>query len=212
MTPVAARVMKALTMRFLQAVHHELLVQDWRAKGVEISDRTIVVRGSGSRLEIGVGSSVGPYTILDLTSDPANPRSSPANLVIGRDTAINEFNNIRAAGGSIHIGNHCLISQFVSIIASNHAVDEPGLIRETAWDTSKNRVEIGDDVWIGAQAVVLPGVRIGDGAVIAAGSVVTRDVPANAVASGVPARVKRFRIGRTSAESDPAGLLVGSVG
>ena len=50
-------------------------------------------------------------------------------------------------------------------------------------------IHIGRDVWIGANAVILPGITIGDGAVIAAGAVVTKDVPENTVAGGVPARV-----------------------
>lgn len=54
---------------------------------------------------------------------------------------------------------------------------------------------IGNDVWIGTRAIIMPGVRIGDGAVIAAGAVVTRDVPPYAVVGGVPARVIKFRFG-----------------
>lgn len=54
-------------------------------------------------------------------------------------------------------------------------------------------VEIGNDVWIGANAVILPGVKIGDGAVIGAGAVVTKDVPPYAVAGGVPASVRKYR-------------------
>jgi len=57
----------------------------------------------------------------------------------------------------------------------------------------RNFVFIGNDVWIGANAIVLPGVTIGDGAIIGAGAVVTRDVPPYAVATGVPARVLRYR-------------------
>jgi acetyltransferase-like isoleucine patch superfamily enzyme len=54
-------------------------------------------------------------------------------------------------------------------------------------------VRIGNDVWIGTRAIILPGVQIGDGAIIGAGSVVTRDVPALAVVGGVPARVIKYR-------------------
>jgi acetyltransferase-like isoleucine patch superfamily enzyme len=53
------------------------------------------------------------------------------------------------------------------------------------------RVVIGDDVWVGGNATILPGVTIGDGAVVAAGAVVTRDVPAHSVVAGVPAKVVR---------------------
>lgn len=194
--PMAARIAKALCMRGVRAVRHELTVQKWREQGVEIADRTLIVCGSASRLEIAPGASIGPYTLIDLSEDPHPwPGTKPyaSRLVIGRETAINEFNNIRAAGGEIRIGSHCLISQFVSIIASNHAIDGFDSVRYAPWDKSKNCVEIGDDVWIGAHAVVLPGVRIGTGAVVAAGAVVTRDVPAYAVVAGIPAQLKRFR-------------------
>lgn len=59
----------------------------------------------------------------------------------------------------------------------------------------KQRTSIGHDVWIGARAVVMDGVRIGDGAVIAAGSVITKDVPPYAIVGGVPAKIIRHRFG-----------------
>jgi acetyltransferase-like isoleucine patch superfamily enzyme len=59
-------------------------------------------------------------------------------------------------------------------------------------------VEIGEDVWIGAHAVVLPGVRIGSGAVVGAGAVVNRDVPPNTIVGGVPARVIGDRRGKST--------------
>jgi acetyltransferase-like isoleucine patch superfamily enzyme len=58
---------------------------------------------------------------------------------------------------------------------------------------SKGPVVIGNDVWIGFRAIILSGVRIGDGAVIGAGAVVTHDVPPYAIATGIPAKVQRFR-------------------
>jgi acetyltransferase-like isoleucine patch superfamily enzyme len=210
--PLAARVMKAFWARCALSLCHELAVQRWREAGVEVSPTTTIARGADSRLELGTGSAIGPYTILDLTDDPHGRMgggSTPSTLIIGPHTVINEFNNIRAAGGQIRIGSHCLISQFVSIIASNHMVDGPELIKEAPWNRSNNWVEIGDDVWIGAHAVVLPGVRIGQGAVIAAGSVVTRDVPESAVVAGVPATFRRFRV-RESVLASGSATSVGS--
>lgn len=66
-------------------------------------------------------------------------------------------------------------------------------IRDQPMDLSKNHVRIGDDVWIGANAVILPGAVIGTGAVIGAGPVVTSHISEYAIAVGVPARVIRFR-------------------
>jgi acetyltransferase-like isoleucine patch superfamily enzyme len=196
--PMGARVLKAFWIRGIRALRDELVVQRWRERDVDLSDRALIVRGRDSTLEIGVGSSIGAYTLIDLSDDPHPPGDGvarPSRLVIGDYTAVNEFNNIRAAGGEIHIGKHCLISQFVSIVATNHTIDTTDLIARASWDTTRACVEIGDDVWIGAHAIVLPGVRVGQGAVIAAGAVVTHDVPPYAVVAGVPARVQRFRAG-----------------
>jgi maltose O-acetyltransferase len=65
-------------------------------------------------------------------------------------------------------------------------------------------VRIGNDVWIGARCIILPGVTIGDGAVLAAGAVVTRAVPANAIMGGVPAKVLKYRAEPAAAESKGA--------
>jgi acetyltransferase-like isoleucine patch superfamily enzyme len=172
------------------------MIQQWRERGVQISDRAIITMGGHSRLEMGLGSSIGAYTLLDLGNDPASrPCETPicSVLQIGRNTAINEFNNIRAGGGLVSIGDNCLIAQFVSIIASNHSIDVATPIRDAPWQTDRNHVVIGDDVWIGAQCVILPGVTVGTGSVIGAGSVVTRDVDPYSVVAGVPARLIRRR-------------------
>jgi acetyltransferase-like isoleucine patch superfamily enzyme len=167
--------------------------QAWLAKGVSISPLAIITLGKDCCLEIGKGSMIGAYTIVDLANDPIAKAPAASVLKIGQRTAINEFNNIRAAGGEITIGNNCLISQFVSIIASNHSTARGTPMRDQPWAAIRNVVRVGDDVWVGAHVVVLPGVTIGTGSIVAAGAVVTSDIPAFAVAAGVPARVKKYR-------------------
>jgi acetyltransferase-like isoleucine patch superfamily enzyme len=142
---------------------------------------------------IGRGSLIGAHTILDLCRDPLATKPFQSILRIGERTAINEFNSIRAAGGEIIIGDNCMISQFVSIVASNHSIARGSPIRDQPWDTKSNRICIGDDVWIGTHAVILPGVTLGTGSVIGAGAVVTSEIPGYAVAAGIPAEVMRFR-------------------
>jgi virginiamycin A acetyltransferase len=107
---------------------------------------------------------------------------------IGFPVYIGEFSHI--AQGT-HIGKFCSIANLVTIGAQPHAMDrissyafEAPVVRET---------HIEHDVWIGAGSVVMAGVRIGTGAVIGAGSMVTRDIPPYAVAYGNPARVRRYR-------------------
>jgi acetyltransferase-like isoleucine patch superfamily enzyme len=116
-----------------------------------------------------------------------------AFLNIGNKTSIGEFCDIRAGGGRIDIGNYCLIAPNVSIIGSNHLYDKNKLIMDNGWDTSKNFVVIGNDVWIGCQSVILPGVKIGNGAIIAGGSLVNKDVEDYTIVGGTPAKFIKDR-------------------
>ncbi len=94
--------------------------------------------------------------------------------------------------GGVEIGEHTLVSMKATILSSSHAIPQIGkLIRETPDELLPTK--IGRDVWIGANAVILGGVTIGDGAVVAAGAVVNRDVEAGAIVGGVPARLLRKR-------------------
>ncbi len=103
------------------------------------------------------------------------------------------MNNLRAAAG-IRIGKKCLISQGVSIISSNHSIKRGMFITDQPSQTERAGVAIGDDVWIGANATILPGVAIGRGAIVAAGSVVTSSVAEYDIVAGVPARFLKKRI------------------
>jgi acetyltransferase-like isoleucine patch superfamily enzyme len=95
-------------------------------------------------------------------------------------------NVIIRGGGGIFIGNDVLIAAGAALMSQGHPIDPP------RWGRNVSKpISIGNEVWIGAHAVVLPGVTIGDGAVVAAGAVVSRDVPSYAVVAGVPARVIR---------------------
>jgi acetyltransferase-like isoleucine patch superfamily enzyme len=103
--------------------------------------------------------------------------------VIGNGTYLNRNTEIVAAR-SVTIGRDCKIARDVIIMDTDqHELPDSGMIAKP--------VRIGDQVWIGSRAIVLKGVTIGPGAVVAAGSVVTKDVPARAVVAGVPARIVR---------------------
>ena len=88
----------------------------------------------------------------------------------------------------VYIGDHVMIGPNVTISAAGHPI-EPNLRREAIQFNMPVRIE--ENVWIGAGAILLPGVTIGKNSVIGAGSVVTRDIPENVVAVGVPCRVLR---------------------
>ena len=108
------------------------------------------------------------------------------NITLGDNVFINSGCCFQDQGG-IYIGDNALIGHQVVIATLNHVADPPDRGSMTAAP-----VHIGRDVWIGAHATILPGVTIGDGAIIAAGAVVNRDVPERAVAGGVPAKVIKF--------------------
>jgi acetyltransferase-like isoleucine patch superfamily enzyme len=104
---------------------------------------------------------------------------------IGDDTRIGLHNTII---GPVEIGSQVNLAQGVVVSGLNHRFQNAAVpIAQQGVDTILTRIE--DDVWIGANAVVVPGVHIGRHSVIGAGSVVTRDVPAYSVAAGNPARV-----------------------
>lgn len=112
-------------------------------------------------------------------------------LTIGSHTTINDGCQI-SAFDAVHIGANCLFAPRVCVLDIDHRFDtRERPLRQQGYRTAP--VVIGDDVWLGANAVVLRGVRIGRGAIVGANSVVTHDVPDYAIVGGVPARVLRMR-------------------
>lgn len=147
---------------------------------------------NATQLKIGHNSYLGDYSVFAIASGNSVQRNE-SSLQIGNYTYVGEFNNIRASGGVIRIGNHCLISQHITLICSNHQIKKDMLIDEQPWTDNNNFIIIHDDVWIGANSVILPGVTINKGAVVGAGSVVTKDVPEYAIVCGNPARIIKYR-------------------
>jgi acetyltransferase-like isoleucine patch superfamily enzyme len=157
-----------------------------------ISNKISIYYETIDQIIIGNNSKIADFTKIAIMNDPHNQLKN-SFLQIGNNTYIGEFNNIRAGGGKIIIGNHCAISQHITIVASNHGINKNSLIQNQPWTTNNNYVIIKDDVWIGANSVILPGVIIEQGAVIAAGSIVTKDIPAYAIVAGNPARILKYR-------------------
>ena len=99
--------------------------------------------------------------------------------------------SIVGSAADVTIGDDVMMGPQVLIYTSNHGIELGSPMR---LQPSVNRpVTIGNDVWIGARCILLPGVTINDGAVVAAGAVVSKDVPQNAIVGGVPARVLKIR-------------------
>jgi acetyltransferase-like isoleucine patch superfamily enzyme len=109
----------------------------------------------------------------------------PEYVSFGSRVDIGENVVIRGGGGVV-IGNDVMIAAGTMITSQGHPISPPRWGRNIS-----SPISIGNEVWIGANAVILPGVTIGDGAIVAAGAVVSRDVPSYTVVAGVPARVIR---------------------
>jgi maltose O-acetyltransferase len=106
---------------------------------------------------------------------------------IGARTFVN-FDCVMLDVAPITIGEACQIATRVQLLTATHPLDpEP---RRAGWESAQP-ITLGDNVWLGGGVIVCPGVTIGDDTVVGAGAVVTRDLPARAVAAGVPARVQR---------------------
>ena len=108
------------------------------------------------------------------------------NIRIGKNVFMN-FNCVILDVTSVSIGDDCQIGPAVQIYTADHPLDPAQ--RRSGLESGRP-VTIGSNVWIGGAAIILPGVSVGDNAVIGAGSVVTRDVPAGATVVGNPARVR----------------------
>ena len=112
-------------------------------------------------------------------------------LTIGESCNFGAFNHITCIN-RIKIGNRLLTGKWVTITDNSHGYTDVETLQIAPIKRpifSKGPVIIGNDVWIGDKATILPGVTIGDGAIIAANAVVTKDVPAYCVAAGNPARI-----------------------
>ena len=101
--------------------------------------------------------------------------------------------NCRISGKAM-FGKNVMMGPNVSIFTTNHAFDRLDVPMCQQGNSKERPVTVGDDVWIGAGAIILPGVTVGNGAIIGAGAVVTKDVPEYAIVGGNPAKVIKSRI------------------
>lgn len=116
---------------------------------------------------------------------------NPKNLVLGDNTVISE-NVVITASGGVMINSYSLIGYGSKILSANHKIPEnKGIIWGAGHDYAPVNIETG--VWIGANVVILPGIKVGQGSVIAAGAVVTKNVPEFSIVGGNPAKLIRER-------------------
>jgi acetyltransferase-like isoleucine patch superfamily enzyme len=116
------------------------------------------------------------------------------NIYVGKNSHINQFCCIWASkNAKIILGDNLLMGPGVKMFSSNHNTRDVSLPMNVQPLVEKDII-IGNDVWIGSNSVILAGARIGDGTVIAAGSVVNKEIPKNVIAGGVPAKPIKKRV------------------
>lgn len=139
---------------------------------------------------------------------PLNSFFTYENIEVGNDVYIGpgaHFTSIK----KIYIGNKIMFGPKVTIIGGDHNVSEVGKYMydvEQKFEHNDQEIHIMDDVWIGARAIILKGVTINRGSVVAAGSLVIKDVPAYSIVGGVPAKVLKSRFSETDLKSHIANL------
>jgi acetyltransferase-like isoleucine patch superfamily enzyme len=147
-----------------------------------IGPKVVLQIGKQGRLELGRWSWIGHGTKIRCHEGVV---SIGAKTVLGQECTISAYQHVS-------IGRECVIADRVMLIDFDHGaveVDRPVRLQ----GIYKRDVRVGNNVWIGYAACILRGVTVGDNAVIGTGAVVTKDVPANAIVAGVPARVIRMR-------------------
>lgn len=140
--------------------------------------------GEAGVIEIGDSVSVGPRSIIS---------TSGGTVKVGSRTS---FFSDCLISGEVKIGDDCLFANNVTVLSGTHQIRGGGTIRENdaAWERSTDYhpfdpISIGEDSWLGANSVILPGVSLGKGTVVGANAVVTKSFPDYAILGGVPARV-----------------------
>ena len=172
-----------------QSVGRERMRRELMQRGEEVRiAHSVEIRGP-ERLRIGHHTMVDVGVVLHC----GNPEWSPADagITIGPHSYVGP-NSVLFGGGGIEIGESVLLSPGVMIVSHQHTFARRD-VDTRLQPLDFGRVVIERDVWIGANATVLPGVRVGAGSVVGAGAVVTRDVPSGKLVLGVPARVARDR-------------------
>lgn len=189
----------------------------WRLVLARCGSRLLVHHGVNllhpGAMAFGVGVSLHPNAVLN-----ARREDGKLGIALGDGVMIRESAVINAHGGEVvlghgsfvgpcsvlqgprlMIGSQVMLGGGVKIYSSNHVYEDVLRPMKEQGETSKG-IEIADDVWIGAGAVILDGVRLGRGCIVGGGAVVTRDIPEFAVAVGNPARIIKHRTGMASGQ------------
>jgi acetyltransferase-like isoleucine patch superfamily enzyme len=160
-----------------------------------IGERVVVARWGGQGfVEVGEGAQINRECMLELWAG--------GEIRIGLGTGIQPRCQFTSAVEPIIVGRKVQIAPYCSFYSYDHGLGPDEAIHDQPLQ-SKGPIVIEDDAWIGVGATILSGVRIGQGAVVAAGAVVTRDVPAGAIVAGSPAKVVKHRSDMAVSTANP---------
>jgi len=176
--------------RFFLGRHANILFPSHLLVGWNVAIGDYVFMNCIGRRGVSLGNNVRirEFGWVQVTSQLTNPGEG---LVIGEGTYVGPH-SVLGAGGGITIGQDVTLGACVQLLAENHAFTDP-TAPVSEQGVTRRGIVIEDGCWLGNNVIVLDGVRIGEGAVIGAGSVVTKDIPTGAVAAGNPAHVIRER-------------------
>lgn len=157
-------------------------------RSISIGDGVSIDALAARGIAIGDNSTIDDFAVL---RGSGVIRNLGEGITIGQRSAIGAFNILLGQGG-LDIGDDCLLGPNVTVVSENHIFQDPTVpIRNQG--ESRLPTRIGNDVWIGAGAVILGGSVIGDGAVVAAGAVVRGHVDSLSIVGGIPAKVLGHR-------------------
>lgn len=115
---------------------------------------------------------------------------SGVGITIGKNSGLGINSRVR---GPLNIGNDVMMGPDVIILGGGHNFQRTDIPMRLQGQPPSTKTIIGNDVWIGTRAIIMPGVKIGNGVIIGAGAVVTKDIPDFAVVGGIPAKIIKFR-------------------
>ncbi|MEL7449137.1 MAG: acyltransferase [Pseudomonadota bacterium] len=160
---------------------------------IALGDKVVVSDGAvvDGRSTADVGLSIGDRTIV---GQKALVLCKEGTMRIGADTGIGANSGLYAVGTNVlEIGDNCLIGPYCYFGGTRYHFDRTDIPMRLQGNDLRGGIRVGNDCWFGAGVKVMDGITIGEGAIIASGAVVTKDVPAYAVVGGVPARILRNR-------------------
>lgn len=139
-------------------------------------------------IEFGNNVSIGAFSRIIVSTSFNNIGEK---IKIGNNVGIGEFAYLGGSGG-LEIGDECIVGQYLSCHPENHNYEDLDIsIRHQG--VSRKGIKIGENCWIGSKVTILDGVEIGDGCILAAGSVITKSFPDNSIIGGIPAKLLKTR-------------------